>query len=121
MTLFLFLLMLFLSLVFIKYIIDTKSTIKELRLDRDKFRSIAWKSHINKDTGQKLNWLYKNIKAQLLEIIKDLEDTDFVKYDGDIKNDIISALKNIDSYSDKIEHDDMDTLNIYKDNSGKTK
>ena len=121
MILFLLLVLFFISLIFFKYIIDTKSTIKELRSDRDRFRSIAWKSHINKDTGQKLNWLYKNIKQQLLEIIKDLEDTDFSKYDGDIKNDIISALKNIDSYSEKIENEDMDTLNLYKDNSGNIK
>ena len=94
MTYFLIFLILIISLVFTKYVIDTKSTIKELKADRDKFRAMVWKSGINKGTGQKLNWLYKNIKGQLGKLIKDLEDTDFNSYDGNIKQDIVNALNN---------------------------
>lgn len=108
-------------LIFTKYIIDTRSTIKELRFDRDKFRSMVWKNSINKDSGQKLNWLYKNIKDQLAKVIIDLEDTDFKTYDGDIKQDIVNALKNIDSYSTEIERQDMDSLISYGAKYGNAK
>ncbi len=108
-------------IVFAKYIIDTNATIKELKAERDKFRAISWKSHINKDSGQKLNWLYKNLKSQIQTLIDDLKATNFNEYKGNIKEDILSALKNIDSYADKIENEDMDVLNIYKDSHGKSK
>ncbi len=115
----LWLLLIPIFLILIKYIIDTQSTIKELKKDRNKYRTIAWKYHINIDTPQKLNWLYKNIKKQLSEIIKDLEDTDFKNYEKDIKSDIINALKNIDTYSDTVENEDMDNLRHYKEDHGK--
>jgi predicted PurR-regulated permease PerM len=108
-------------IIFIKYVIDTRSTIKELRLERNRYRTIVWKNNTNKDSGQKLNWLYKNIKSQILELINDIKDTDFNDYQGDIKKNILSALENIDSYSTNIENEDMDTLTRYKEDHGKTK
>jgi len=108
-------------IIFIKYVIDTKSTIKQLRLERDRYRIIVWKTNINKDSGQKLNWLYKNIKFQISELINDIKDTDFDNYESDIKQEIINALNNIDNYSTKIENEDMDSLIFYKEDHGKTK
>jgi hypothetical protein len=114
-------LLLGLSLVFTKYIIDTKSTIKELRSDRDRYRELYWKAYVNKDSRQKLNWLYGNIKDQMSELIKDLKDTDFNNYDGNIKYEILEALKNIDDYSTTIENQDMDSFLHYKEKDGKVK
>ncbi len=108
-------------LTFTKYIIDTKSNIKDLKFERNLYRSIAWKSRVNKDSSQKLNWLYKNIKKQISELIKDIEDTDFNNYQGDIKKEILNALNNIDSYSTNIENEDMDTLSVYKEEHGEPK
>ena len=102
------------SLIFFKYVIDTKSTIKELSIDRDKYRKLAWQAHINKDVDKKLNWLYKNIKDQMALLIKDLNDTDFNNYDGDIKYELIESLKNIDDYATTLEQNDMDVLYLYK-------
>lgn len=111
---FLIFLIIFISLVFIKYIIDTKSTIKELTEDRNKYRTIAWKSYIGKDSGPKLNWLYLNLKKQISTLIDDLKDTDF--NDANIKNDIIAALDRIDQYSDIVENEDADSLKHYRGN-----
>lgn len=116
---FLIIILFLVSLVFTKYIIDTRSTIKTLTFERNLYRSIAWKSRVNKDSSQKLNWLYKNIKKQMLVLIKDIEDTDFNNYDGDIKKEILNALNNIDSYSTEIENQDMDSLVVYKEENGK--
>ena len=102
------------SLIFFKYVIDTKSTIKELSIDRDKYRKLAWQAHINKDVDKKLNWLYKNIKDQMALLIKDLNDTDFNNYDGDIKYELIESLKSIDDYATTLEQNDMDVLYLYK-------
>ncbi len=117
----LFTLLFLVSITFFKYIIDTKSTIKTLRFERDLYRSISWKSRVNKNDGQKLNWLYKNIKKQISTLIKDIEDTDFENYDGDIKKEVLNALNNIDSYSNNVEKEDMDALSIYKEEYGELK
>lgn len=109
------------TITFIKYIIDTRSTIKSITFERNLYRSIAWKSRVNKNNGQKLNWLYKNIKKQMSVLIKDVEDTDFNNYDGDIKKEIIDALNNIDNYSTEIENEDMDSLTAYKEEYGELK
>jgi site-specific DNA-adenine methylase len=102
------------SLIFFKYVIDTRSTIKELAIDRDKYRKLAWQAHINKDVDKKLNCLYKNLKDQIDLMIKDLNDTDFNNYDGDIKYELIESLKSIDDYSTTLEQNDMDVLYLYK-------
>lgn len=108
-------------LVFIKYHIDTQSTIKDLKKDRDKYRELYWKEFVNKDSRGKINWLYKNIKEQMSELIKDLKDTDFNNYNGDIKHEIIEALTNIDDYSTTVENQDMDSLTHYRGKDGETK
>lgn len=114
-------LILCICLVFLKYVIDTQDTIKELKNDRNKFRDLYWRISINKESGQKLNWLYKNIKAQMEQLIKDLESTDFKEYNGDIKKDVIGALINIDEYSTNIENQDMDSLTHYRGKDGNSK
>jgi hypothetical protein len=101
-------------LVFAKYHIDTKSTIKDLKIDRDKYKNLYWKEFVNKDSRNKINWLYGNIKEQLAELIKDLKDTDFNNYNGDIKHEILEALTNIDDYSTTVENQDMDSLTHYR-------
>jgi hypothetical protein len=116
----LFLLLIFL-LVFVKYHIDTKSTIKDLKIDRDKYKNLYWKEFVNKDSRNKINWLYGNIKEQLAELIKDLKDTDFNNYNGDIKHEIIEALTNIDDYSTTVENQDMDSLTHYRGKDGDSK
>jgi hypothetical protein len=121
MTYALLFLLILICLVFVKYHIDTKNTIKELRLDKNKFRDLYWRLFVNKDSGQKLNWLYQNVKKQIEELIKDLEDTDFENYNGDIKKDVIGALKNIDEYSTTIENQDMDSLTYYRGKDGNSK
>jgi site-specific DNA-adenine methylase len=108
-------------LVFIKYYIDTQDTIKNLKIDRDKYRKLYWQEFINKDSRGKMNWLYKNIKEQISELIKDLKDTDFQNYDGDIKHEVIEALNSIDDYSTTIENQDMDSLIHYREKDGNTK
>jgi hypothetical protein len=111
---FLLVLLLIFLLVFIKYHIDTTSTIKDLKIDSDKYKNLYWKEFVNKDSRNKINWLYGNIKEQMAELIKDLKDTDFNNYEGDIKNEIIEALTNIDDYSTTTENQDMDSLTHYR-------
>jgi hypothetical protein len=108
-------------LVFFKYHIDTKDTIKDLKKDRDKYRHLYWTEFVNKDTRAKMNWLYKNIKDQIAELIKDLKDTDFNNYDGDIKYEVIQALTQIDDYSTTIENQSMDSLTVYREKDGNPK
>jgi hypothetical protein len=105
-------------LVFKKYIIDTNATIKELRKERQKFKNLAWNNYISKNNGPKLNWLYLNLKEQMATLIKDLEETDFDNYDGDIKKDIIDAIKNIDSYATTVAEEDSDSLKYYREING---
>jgi hypothetical protein len=121
MTYILLIILLIFSLVFIKYHIDTKDTIKNLKIDRDKYRALYWQEFINKDNRNKMNWLYKNIKEQIAELIKDLKDTNFNNYDGDIKHEIIEALSNIDDYSTTIENQNMDSLIHYREKDGNLK
>lgn len=118
MTIALIVLLLIVLLVFKKYSIDTRSTIKELKEDNHKFKSLAWNSHISKNKGPKMNWLYLNLKEQMSTLIKDLEDTDFNNYSGDIKKDIIDALKNIDSYATTVAEEDSDSLKHYRESNG---
>jgi hypothetical protein len=118
---FLLVILLIFLLIFIKYVIDTKSTIKELKIDRDRYKQLYWKEFINKDSINKMNWLYGNIKEQISELIKDLKDTDFNTYSGDIKYEIIEALSNIDDYSTTVENQDMDSLTYYRGKDGEPK
>lgn len=118
---FLLVMLLILLLIFIKYTIDTKSTIKELKIDRDRYKQLYWKEFVNKDSRNKINWLYGNIKEQISELIKDLKDTDFNNYSGDIKYEIIEALSNIDDYATTVENQDMDSLTHYRGKDGKVK
>jgi hypothetical protein len=118
---FLIVLLLIFLLVFIKYYVDTNSTIKDLKADRDKYRQLYWKKSVNKDSTNKMNWLYGNIKKQISELIKDLNDTDFNNYEGDIKYEIVQALTSIDDYSTTVENQDMDSLTDYREKNGNPK
>jgi hypothetical protein len=118
---FLIFLFLILSLVFTKYYIDTKDTIKDLKVDRDRYRQLYWKEFVNKDSVNKINWLYGNIKEQMAELLKDLKDTDFNAYNGDIKYEIIEAITNIDDYATTVENQDMDSLTNYRGKDGNSK
>ena len=105
-------------LVFKKYSIDTRATIKELKDDVQKYKSLAWKDYIGKNQAPKFNWLYLNLKEQMSTLIKDLEDTDFNDYSSDIKQDILNALKNIDSYATTVAEEESDSLKHYRENNG---
>jgi hypothetical protein len=118
MTILLVILLVIVLLVFKKYSIDTRATIKELKDDVQKYKSLAWKDYIGKNQAPKFNWLYLNLKEQMSALIKDLEDTDFNNYSSDIKQDILNALKNIDSYATTVAQEESDSLKHYRENNG---
>lgn len=89
-----------------KYSIDTKLTIKELAKDRDLYRSRLWmlmlengKKHNRYTKANLENDFYKNIKNKIVLLRKDLSETNFDDYQ-DIKQEILSALKDIESYGE---------------------
>jgi hypothetical protein len=90
-------------IVFLKYHIDTKSTIKELIKDRNMFRQHNWTlirdKTREKDALDQVSQPYHQLKGKIDLLIKDLNDTDFSNFD-DIKQEVISALSEIDSYGD---------------------
>lgn len=94
-------LLLIISLIFKKYSIDTQLTIKELSKDKDYFRNSLWNRlyYLNKD-AQKTDFRYQNLKKRIDALINDLENTDFVNFDGDIKYEVVNSLKEIDFYGD---------------------
>ena len=98
---FLIALLLLLSLVFKKYSIDTKLTIKELEKDKNYFRNTLWNRlyYLNKD-AKSTDFRYQNLKKRIDVLISDIEDTDFSNFDGDAKYELINALKEIDFYGD---------------------
>lgn len=100
---------LFLSLVFYKYSIDTGQTIKELRVDRDTYRKKTWdimkllekeRKHYKEQKLQESSAAYVNLKNKIKSLQKDIEETDFNTFEN-VKEEIVSALKQIDSYGEQ--------------------
>ncbi len=94
------------SLVFYKYKIDTSLTIKELRVDRDTYRNSLWnfmkgmdkeRKMVKETSAQQNNLAYLNIKQSVKRLHDDLLDTDFSTHEN-LKEDLLSALKEIESY-----------------------
>jgi|Laugrefabdmm15sn_1035127.scaffolds.fasta_scaffold00230_10 hypothetical protein len=97
------------ALVFYKYYIDTSLTIKELRVDRDSYRSKHWntiksmdreRNENKKKMLQESSAAYINLKNKIRVLQSDIEDTDFNNFDN-LKEELVAALKQIDSYGDK--------------------
>jgi len=94
---------LLLLLVFYKYHIDTKLTIKELNEDKNKYRSQMWR--IINDRERQIKHIsnisnpYNEIKSRVNKLHDDLADTEFSDFDG-VKEEILNALKQIDFYGD---------------------
>lgn len=102
MSYFLIVVILLILIVFKKYSIDTKMTINGVKKDRDAFRHRLWNLMEVLSKSQRQNDVaYQNVKSRINILIKDLEETDFKKFDGDIKMEVINALKDIDFYGDK--------------------
>lgn len=87
------------SLVCFKYTIDTKSTIKELKKDRDKYRILFFNKLSSEDKNRVIigKDIYKEVKDNINTLVEDLKNTDFNNFDN-IKDEVISALENIESY-----------------------
>ena len=87
------------SLVWFKYTIDTKSTIKELKKDRDKYRILFFNKLSSEDKNRVIigKDIYKEVKDNINTLVEDLKNTDFNNFDN-IKDEVISALENIESY-----------------------
>lgn len=100
------LILLIIALVVFKYHIDTKLTIAELKKDRDQFRSHAWR--LIRESDKQRNDLevsrspYHDLKQKINQLSKDLSETDFESFDN-IKDEIINALTEIDSYGESID------------------
>lgn len=95
-------------LVLYKYTIDTRLTIKELKIDRDTYRNSLWnfmkgmdkeRKRVRETNAQQNNLAYVNIKNKIKKLHDDIEDTDFKTFEN-VKEEILSALKDIDSYGD---------------------
>lgn len=67
------------------------------------FRQHSWtmikEKARKKEATDQINQPYHQLKEKIGLLIKDLEDTDFSNFDG-IKQEVISALSEIDSYGD---------------------
>lgn len=96
------------SIVFYKYTIDTGQTIKSLSIDRDTFRKNNWnlmklidkERQYHKDQMlQESSAAYINLKNKIKMLQLDIQDTDFNNFDN-VKDELIAALKQIDSYGD---------------------
>lgn len=104
MEILLFIILLLMSLVFYKYHIDTQLTIKEISKDRNQFRSQMWKFINNRskevDHQKIFTNPYNDLKVKINRLADDIENTDFNSFDN-IKDEVLSALREIDSYGDK--------------------
>jgi hypothetical protein len=96
------------SVVFYKYYIDTSQTIKALAIDRDTFRKNNWnlmklvdkeRENHKSQMLQESSAAYLNLKNKIKMLQLDIEDTDFNNFDN-VKDELIAALKQIDSYGD---------------------
>lgn len=98
-----FIAFLLISLVVFKYTIDTQMTIKDLVKDRNQFRSHAWRllqdNNLKKKNPISEDTPYQQLKEKISLLKKDLNDTDFSTFDN-IKEEILSALEEIDSYGE---------------------
>lgn len=103
---FLFIFILIESLVFYKYTIDTGITIKALKIDRDSYRNRVWnaikgmdreRKMVRETNAQQNNLAYVNLKKSIKALHDDILETDFSTHQN-VKDDILSALKEIDSY-----------------------
>ena len=85
-------------LIFFKYFIDKELTIKELKKDVHKYRTLLFQK-IEKEGNNDIvqNNMYTLIKTNINHLIQDLSNTDFESYDN-IKKEIIFALEDIESY-----------------------
>jgi hypothetical protein len=85
------------------FIIKYKKDLEKEILRKKYFRNAAWQklevANRPADSGSAENFLYTNIKKEISVLIKDLEETDFKSFDGDLKFEILEALRMIDSYS----------------------
>jgi hypothetical protein len=90
-------------LVFYKYHIDTQITIKEITKDRNQFRANMWKfiNSRTKEIEYQKNFVnpYNALKLKIAKLSKDIEETEFKDFDN-VKEEILSALKDIDSYGE---------------------
>jgi len=91
-------------LIFYKYHIDTKLTIREITKDRNQFRANMWKfiNSRTKEIEYQKNFInpYNDLKVKIAKLSKDIEETEFNNFDN-IKEEILAALKDIDSYGEK--------------------
>lgn len=105
---FLFIFIFIFSVVFYKYHIDTLQTIRSISLDRDTFRKNNWnlmktidkeREHHKSQMLQESSAAYINLKNKIKKLQEDIQDTDFNNFDN-IKDELVAALKQIDSYGD---------------------
>jgi hypothetical protein len=96
------------ALVFYKYYIDTSKTIKDISIDRDTYRKNNWglmrtidkeRQDHKKQMLQESSAAYINLKNKIKLLQKDIEETDFNNFDN-VKEELVSALKEIDSYGE---------------------
>jgi len=91
-----------------KYHIDTKSTVDELRLERDSYRRLLWLEHEGrKSFTEKMmnpavekNNLYLRLKENILKLSQDIKDTETI--DKVFLEDIVFALEDIDNYGEPL-------------------
>lgn len=100
---FIILLFLIICIVFYKYHIDTKLTIDSLIKDRNQFRTHAWnllnRRNIENNNIKNNDTPYQQLKLKIKMLKDDLSETDFANFDN-IKDEILSALDEIDSYGE---------------------
>ena len=82
-------------LIFFKYFIDKELTIKELKKDVYKYRTLFFQK-LEKEGRNEIieNNMYTIIKTNINRLIQDLSNTNFEAYNN-IKNEIIFALEDI--------------------------
>ena len=85
-------------LIFFKYFIDKELTIKELKKDVYKYRTLFFQK-LEKEGRNEIieNNMYTIIKTNINRLIQDLSNTNFESYNN-IKKEIIFALEDIESY-----------------------
>lgn len=95
-------------LIFYKYRIDMRKNLLEMTIDRDSYRNRTWnltknmgknEEDIEKQVSSASSIPYINLKKKIKELKNDLKETDFSN-ENNIKNDIILALENIESYGE---------------------
>jgi hypothetical protein len=101
---FIFILVIFvMSIVWFKYRIDKNLTIKEIKIDRDRYRKML-SNFIEKEGQDQTNShhfekRYNDLKIRISNFTKDVEETDFDTYPN-IKEEFISSLRDIEIYGD---------------------